>query len=356
MKIKYLFLLAVALCNLFTGVNPVFGQGSLTPPGAPAPTMKTLDQIEPRTPIAALPFSITNAGSYYLTANLTGVAGQNGITITASGVTLDLMGFELAGVATSLDGINISAAGTNAAVRNGTVRNWSGDGVKSSSARHCQYQDLRLSNNGGDGLDCGPHSTVANCSALNNGRHGIIAITGATISSCTASFNTSRGITASSGNTISGCTATSNTDNGIDVSESSVISGCVARFNGAAGIVAGGGSTVSGCSAEVNTGDGIEIAFNSLVLNNACANNGFGAGNGAGIKVFTSGNRIEGNNVADNDRGIEVTAAGNLIIKNSARGNGTNYVFTGTQTFGPTNTITGEISAADAHPWRNFSF
>jgi glutamate synthase domain-containing protein 3 len=36
--------------------------------------------------------------SYYVTANLTGVAGQHGISVNASGVTLDLGGFELAGV------------------------------------------------------------------------------------------------------------------------------------------------------------------------------------------------------------------------------------------------------------------
>ena len=32
-------------------LTAVFAQGPLTPPGAPALTMKTLDQIEPRTPI-----------------------------------------------------------------------------------------------------------------------------------------------------------------------------------------------------------------------------------------------------------------------------------------------------------------
>ncbi len=37
----------------------VFGQGALAPPGAPAPTMKTLTQVEPRTPIPALPYVIS---------------------------------------------------------------------------------------------------------------------------------------------------------------------------------------------------------------------------------------------------------------------------------------------------------
>ena len=72
-------------------------QGSLTPPGAPAPTMKTLDQVQPRTPISSLPLAISLPGSYYVTGNLTGVAGQHGITINADHVTLDLSEFDIAG-------------------------------------------------------------------------------------------------------------------------------------------------------------------------------------------------------------------------------------------------------------------
>ena len=87
----------VALLLLLT-LNPqlstVFAQGSLTPPGAPAPTMKTLDQIEARTPISQLPFAINTGGSYYLTGNLS-TGASNAIVIAASGVTLDLSGFTI---------------------------------------------------------------------------------------------------------------------------------------------------------------------------------------------------------------------------------------------------------------------
>ena len=71
-------------------------QGPLTPPGAPAPTMKTLDQIEPRIAIQTLPFTINGPGSYYLARNLT---GAEGITIAVSNVTLDLNGYVLSGAA-----------------------------------------------------------------------------------------------------------------------------------------------------------------------------------------------------------------------------------------------------------------
>src|SRR3954469_21762838 len=76
----------------------LLAQGNLIPSGAPGPTMKTLTQVEPRTPISSLPLVITNSGSYYLTANLTGIVGTNGITITADNVTIDLNGFALNGV------------------------------------------------------------------------------------------------------------------------------------------------------------------------------------------------------------------------------------------------------------------
>ncbi len=63
-----------------------FGQGSLTPPGAPGATMKTLDELdvaiagvnnavsaiqdEARTPISTASCTIDRSESYYLTDNL----------------------------------------------------------------------------------------------------------------------------------------------------------------------------------------------------------------------------------------------------------------------------------------------
>src|SRR4029077_17462440 len=91
---------ALVCAFFFAAMLSAFGQGSLTPPGAPAPTMKTLAQIEPRIEINATnppgdadsSFKITQPGSYYLTGNLTGVASKHGIKIAANDVTLDLMG------------------------------------------------------------------------------------------------------------------------------------------------------------------------------------------------------------------------------------------------------------------------
>ena len=104
MKTKLVLLTLVSAFSLQP--SALLAQGSLTPPGAPAPTMKTLAQIEPRTPISSAPFTITNGGSYYLTTNLT-VTTSNAITIAANGVTLDLNGFTISSTAASATGYGI---------------------------------------------------------------------------------------------------------------------------------------------------------------------------------------------------------------------------------------------------------
>src|SRR5438067_13816044 len=80
-------------------------QGSLTPPGAPAPTMKSLDQVEARTAITNTSslVMISQPGSYYLTHNLI-VSSGNAIDITTNQVTLDLNGFTISSTPVSAAG------------------------------------------------------------------------------------------------------------------------------------------------------------------------------------------------------------------------------------------------------------
>jgi len=157
---------------LLAATLPALGQGPLTPSttidprvtgptapltggGAPQAGMKTMHQVEPRTPlVSGAPgvtynslnggFTITASGSYYLTANLAVISG-NGITINAEGVTLDLNGFNISTTASPASGMGVSV-GTYAGayVTNGSI---TGTGIASSTS-------LTLS---GTGFEYGVH-------------------------------------------------------------------------------------------------------------------------------------------------------------------------------------------------------
>ena len=122
MKTRNPIIHAACACGLLFTIQSGFAQGALTPPGAPAPTMKSLDQIEARTPISSAPYTISSSGSYYLTTNLT-VSSGNAITIATNNVTLNLNGFTIASTTPSAAGTCILLAGGNAniAILNGFI-------------------------------------------------------------------------------------------------------------------------------------------------------------------------------------------------------------------------------------------
>jgi hypothetical protein len=86
--------------------------------------MKTLDQIESRTPISSVPFAISAPGSYYLTKNLNVTSGD-AITITANRVTLDLNGFTISSTASPAAGTGILLSG-GGATGNLDITIWNG--------------------------------------------------------------------------------------------------------------------------------------------------------------------------------------------------------------------------------------
>src|SRR5262245_8238254 len=117
--------LALFVVALGFRLSPAFAQGSLTPPGAPAPTMRSLSQLgasldqlpnqvnqvtnllaqmagqvagDARIPISIFGTNLTVPGSYYLTANLfSGTNLSDAIVIRSNlnNITIDLNGFSI---------------------------------------------------------------------------------------------------------------------------------------------------------------------------------------------------------------------------------------------------------------------
>ncbi|MBC7771829.1 MAG: right-handed parallel beta-helix repeat-containing protein [Pyrinomonadaceae bacterium] len=372
--------------------------GPLDPPAGPvSPTYKTLAEVEPRMAVnatntpgdAGTVYRITQPGSYYLTSNISGVALKHGVQISSSGVTLNLNGFDLMGVAGSLDGVSAGMNDlTNIAVVNGSIRNWGGRGIDlgTMSANNCRVAEVLASGNIGYGIGTGAGSTITSCSAYNNSGGGINVLSVCSITNCSVYDNAANGISAGQVCTVSNCTAFTNTGVGVDTSSGCTITNCAAFFNTGTGINTGSGSTISNCSSFQNTGSGISVMtgsavtdcaarFNSadgivcvaqcFIQGNTCSTNG--AANGAGIHATGSDNRIEGNACAAADRGIDVDGSGNVIIRNTCTGNSTNWAIAANNVCGPIVDRTTPGSAAingnsapdstgTTHPHANFTY
>ncbi len=293
--------------------------GDLNPPAGPvAPTQRTPISANTTPGDADSTFKITQPGSYYLTANLTGEIGKHGIEIAASGVTIDLNGFDLVGVAGmgNFDGIrNTGALAESIAIFNGTIRSWGGDGIdlQTNAVSNCRIEDVLSSRNTGAGISTGVGGTVSDCSAYFNSGVGFSAAGVCVFSRCIANRNGSFGFNAGAGGTIVHCAA---------------------YFNSSIGIAVAQGANVLECTAQSNTTDGILCGGNSLVRGNTCSLNGNG-GTGAGIRTALNGSRIEDNTCSGADTGIDIDGEANIIIRNTCRGNSTNWTIAANNFVGP---------------------
>lgn len=156
---------------------PAAGAGSLTPPGAPAPTFKTLGDVEPRTQLRANsevvePLVISVSGSYYLTEDVVAIENQPAIRITASNVTLDLNGYTVRGNLEVNDGGGIRIEGANVIVRNGTVRDADDDGINCPNGGPITLINVNALNNAEAGASCAA-MRVSGGEFSNNGTNGV---------------------------------------------------------------------------------------------------------------------------------------------------------------------------------------
>src|SRR5436190_5133145 len=177
MKTRYTLLLLPAVFIPLA----LIAQGPLTPPpGAPAPVMKTLQQVEPRIDVTTLAgdskagFLISAPGSYYLPANVEVLSGKTGIAIASAGVSLDLNGFTINGTGGAFSGVELRNNANGATVRNGMITGvTTGPGVGIAPAAgmnnvHLETRTIR---------DCAGGVILANLSYITAGHLHVTAAT-----------------------------------------------------------------------------------------------------------------------------------------------------------------------------------
>jgi formylglycine-generating enzyme len=334
----------------------VFAQGSLTPLGAPAPTMKSLNEIysavtnqleiaqQTGIPIDALPFTITEPGSYYVVSNLTMTATSvSGISVNADDVTIDLCGHALTGPnAASKGGIVQGGGKKRLIVRNGMVNNWKG-GSFAINAPNGRVEHVVATGNI-RGVNAGQ---IIDCEAGSNEEAGFYIISGGIIRGCRAYQNGWQGIYANMGSTIENCTTSSNGKEGIQAEFGSIIHNCTVIFNTLAGITTTHGSQIRNSVITWNQGDGIKVTSGCQVESCTISGNGKTI-DGAGIRVDGSGNRlknnvldnnkwgiqvmetgarntIEANNITNGEKGLYILGSSNVVSANTVLGNTENY-------------------------------
>jgi hypothetical protein len=320
--------LALVLSAINSHLSTCFAQGDLTPPGTPAPTMKSLDQIEARTPISSAPFTISQPGSYYLTTNVS-VSSGDAITIATNGVALDLNGFTLSSTEASPtgNGILLNSGLRNITIANGFIQGgvtndgtgvYSGSGfgygiyysgnppvnvrVSGVSVSGCLYHGIRVHLNAGDS------TVVESCTVRTVGSYGIVASTIKTSSAIDC------GITAIYGYQVSDCRGHS-TGSGFGVSATTALN-CHGQSGGGNGVDAFTALNCYGYCASVSDGvyaytaqncygySGVGYGVNAFIAQNCYGEtiSGYGVGAGTAHNCFGiasgSGYGVNANRVA----------------------------------------------------------
>jgi hypothetical protein len=311
---------AVLALTLFTLPASLFAQGPLAPPGAPAPTMVTLSQIEPRIPISSVPYTITASGSYYLTTNLN-VTGGNAITINANGVTLDLKGFTISSTAASANGTGILLGGVNnICILNGNISGsvtWNGSVYTGSGFANGIYisgspynirvtgvsvygvldEGINLGNGNATVIESCTANTVgdvgmeadsiANSSAQTCGNYGVLAITA---NNCSGTSTVGSGLYAYTAVNCYGLTT--GTGDGL-ITQWSALNCYGQAASSSIGLYCGG--TAENCSGR-NSGNG-----GGLAAGNAIDCYGFSNGGGEGLYATYTAQNCYGQNNGTGD-------------------------------------------------------
>jgi len=307
------FLLAIAASGLVLWAPA----GDLNPPPGPiSPTMKSLDYIDPGTPLGGSltqPIVIDQSGYYYLRNVLFAPPNYTdyGIVIKASYVMLDLRGFSIMGQCTAKTGIYVQGAPDapleGVIITNGMVCGWG-----------TAQMDLGLSRNSGveECQTCGGGTTDQGCGK------GIVGGVGTRLLHVTAYGTAGPAFELGPQSEVTDCAAYSAQGDGFVLGPGSAVKNSVATGNAGAGISVGDDSSVVRCTAISNI-DGVRVASRCLVTDNTCNKNSTN-----GILAIGGANRIEFNHANGNSLGIlsdntldpnakETFAANNTLLDNA---------------------------------------
>lgn len=317
MKQPIHLLTLIALATVVLLPASLFAQGSLTPPpGAPAPVMKTLDQVEARRPLVeGQPgvsisvygtITIDQPGSYYLTNNLViTTAGANGIVVNSSDVTLDLNGYAL--VCTAVNGGDaVSISQSSVKVLNGSIKGsgstgWNNGVNYSNVPTGIMVSDLRVYGVRGTGIE--------------------LPSNGSRVERCLTDTTGSQGISASS---VTDSTAINAQDTAIyagQYGERSQVNNCIGRTAGTATSDVG----IEASTGNILNSQGISINGYGINAENVINSQGRSAG-GIGLAAIIASNcdgRSDTNtgltcNVASNCRRVTTTGSYGLTASGTA--------------------------------------
>ncbi len=299
-----------------------FGQGSLTPPGAPSGTMKTLQQVEPRIDLATVAgLQITQSGSYYLSDNLV-VSNSIGISIGASDVTLDLNGFKILHAGGQSGKAIYVSATRNITIKNGSIQEFE-DGVYMYGSdglyptQGARLENLNISRCTGYGLFVGSMSKVINCHFTEvRGAAAVFAAANSSIQNCTTDNSSGgHGFQLLSGARVFNCSAVNSGTDGFDLGANSILQNCISQSSTSNGFLIAENSSLSHCKASDSANIGFSLLSGAKAVDCNAINSGadgFKAESNSAFQACSAtGNSENGFDLSSNAKVIKCTAVYN---------------------------------------------
>lgn len=334
-RLRAALLAALSLITL-----PALAGDPTPPPGPVTGTMKTLTQVEPRTPLNDLPGDaaymviINQPGSYYLTADIVASGARHGIRVAADSVTIDLNGFRLRGEG-HLPSIAIVTSGnrTGFTLRNGTISNWGyaslniggfmthclfedlaildnlAGGLQQAGLDHSVFRNIRVRGQSETGIAMGDNCVMSHCT-VEGSFIGIAGLFNCTVTDC-AVFECQRGIQVFGNGLIERCTARS-CKLGLTVGSGGAIRDCIVS-GGETAIQSSGFARVEDCVVTFATIEGIRASQKDVIRGSKISNCPIGINSPTAAAQHAM---FDANVITTCPIGIRVLGQNNIITRN----------------------------------------